>query len=161
MPDRDPEEEALLRRLNATAGGELPFEQLRRRYDALRDDYLGLLLRLEQVEAQAAERSPRPRMVDLLLEPLTLLRDEYASAAGAIQHVVDGLERLASATLRAQRPAAALADQPSDARVQVDVRGPEVGTMLHFREELEALPGVRRVTITAADHERATFLVDL
>jgi hypothetical protein len=160
-----PNDNPLLRRLHESASGDTALRQLRQRYDALRAEYEGLLGRLDEIEARIEAPPPSPpALLEQLTAPLLALRDEYAEAAAALETITGGLERLAANALKGQRGSTRGGSTDAgdaEARIQVDVRGPEVGAMLSFRDALEGMPGVRRVVLNAADSERTTFIVEL
>jgi hypothetical protein len=104
-------DELLLGRLQEAAGGEVALRQLRRRYDALRQDYESLLDRLSDIEARiadgpspsAADAAPPvpssptlPELEHAIRGPLLRLRDDYAAAVARIQRIIAGLEALAA-----------------------------------------------------------------
>ncbi|MCS7295415.1 MAG: hypothetical protein NZ761_08450 [Dehalococcoidia bacterium] len=168
MTEQDFDEEFLRERLQETASGEAALRQLRRRYDLLRQEYDRLLDRLERLEqrlGRAADTSAPPeRLRDAVAHPLLRLREEYAQAAKTIDAILRGLERLAD-ELEAPQPTPAPARRPQPeaepVRVQLEVRGGEFGRILDFQERLAGIEGVRRVSISAIDHERATLIVEL
>lgn len=181
----------LLERLKQSAAGDPAVRQLRRRYDLLRHDYEALIDRLGELEdrlAAGAEEPPHAAapplppppptaaaaepgassLHDTLMAPLLKLRDEYVAAANGIQAIVSGLDGLAAAAFKGQRPAgtsdeALPVERPrlKPARIQVDVKGGGFGELLDFQEHLSELPGVARVSINAIDNERATLVVEL
>jgi hypothetical protein len=183
--DDDEPQDRLLERLHETAAGDASVRRLRRSYDLLRRDYEELLDRLADLEERletatpapaTAAAPPKPQTIEsapsALLEqitaPLVRLRDEYAAALSRIQAIVGGLDNLAAGAMKGQRgPSAvehpAVTEEPAGRprRIQVDVKGPGFGSLLDFQERLSALDGVARVTISAVDQERATFVVEL
>lgn len=170
MPEREaPEEEPLLERLRQTASGEESLRQLRRRYNALRDDYDQLLGRLEDLEGRLAGATPGPGSLSAgltadLLAPLLHLRDDYQSAAQLVQTLATGLEQLTAGLIAefspAPPPPAAPPPGPGGT-MRVEVRGSGFGELLDFQERLSELDGVSRVSIHAIDTDRATFVVEL
>jgi len=183
--DDDEPQDRLLERLQEAATGDASVRRLRRSYDLLRRDYEELLDRLADLEERletttptpaATPTAPAPRtiepapgaLMEQLTAPLVRLRDEYAAALSRIQAIVGGLDNLAAGAMKGQRgPSAvehpAVGDEPvgRPRRIQVDVKGPGFGSLLDFQERLSALDGVARVTISAVDQERATFVVEL
>lgn len=183
-PD-DPEN--LLGRLKDVASGDTALRQLRRRYDTLRNDYETLLDRVDELEAtlSAPEQARIPSapaassesrgIAEELVSPLLRLRDDYLSAAGGIQSIVEGLDSLAAAAFKGQRPAPPQPEPPAPPRtapareptpertrhVSVDVKAGDFGALLDFQEQLSGLAGVARVSIKAIDNERATLIVEL
>lgn len=178
------QDESILERLQEAASGDASVRQLRRRYDLLRQDYERLLDRLGELEDRlddAASATPAvggiPGLVEALAAPLWRLRDDYLGAVATIQHLVTGLEGLAtgfkgqhsaSGTQVDPEPAGQPSDEPpadSDEprvhKVQVDVKGSGFGDLLDFQERLSGLGGVARVSINAIDNERATLIVEL
>ncbi|MGH2632715.1 MAG: hypothetical protein ACRDG3_04825, partial [Tepidiformaceae bacterium] len=166
-------DEQVLGRLREAAGGDAAVRQLRRRYDALRQDYEQLLDRLADIEDQLAPPAqspvrpsqlessvePPPDMADALAAPLTRLRAEYLAAATRIQSIVTGLEHIAAGSLKGQHaptapepsPPAQPEPEPAPAptrprRIQVDVKGHGFGELLDFQERLSSVDGVARVT---------------
>lgn len=184
-------EDFLLERLNEAASGDAAVRQLRRRYDALRNDYEHLLDRLGELEDRLSaspasipaapqpggERTVASTIADAIAAPLLRLRDEYLAAAGSIQTVVGGLEGLATG-FKGQHgaprpstpipppeptpdPPAAAPDSARGQKTQIEVKGSGFGELLDFQERLSQLPGVSRVSISAIDNERATLVVEL
>src|SRR5690348_16601998 len=99
-------------RLQEAAGADPAVRQLRRRYDALRHDYEELLDRLGELEERLADDEPRGGRHDplaaineALAAPLLDLRDAYVAAAGRLQTIISGLERVASGAMKGQRRA--------------------------------------------------------
>ena len=100
MAKRDKrDDDKLLGRLQDAASGEAAVRQLRRRYDALRDDYESLLDRLAELEdrleasGDVEPRTPSPRagapapagsLSEAIMAPLMQLRAEYLAAATSI-----------------------------------------------------------------------------
>ncbi len=175
MTEQEQRDEFLLERLQESTSGEAAVRQLRRRYDLLRQEYESLLDRLaeleervEQLSARPASRNRRP-LVAAILQPLQELRDEYREALTVLDRLFHGLSELsqeAAAEPEAERPAAepaaeAAGPPASPTKVQVHVRGGDFGTILDFQERVSKLEGVRRVSISAIDHERATLVVEL
>lgn len=185
----------LLERLKQSAAADPAVRQLRRRYDLLRHDYEALIDRLGDLEdrlagpggpvpesspvqpARAPASAPSGRTGDIgegtvqegLVAPLLKLRDDYLAAAGGIQAIISGLDSLAAAAFKGQRPAPTSSQEPQPAerpnlkpgRVHVEVKGGGFGDLLDFQERLAALPGVARVSINAIDNERASLIVEL
>lgn len=181
-------EDLLLERLKQSAAGDAAVRQMRRRYDLLRRDYESLIDRLGELEDRLAAEPvpaaalPPPSAVrvtaeqagttvqECLVGPLLRLRDEYVAAASGIQSIVSGLDGLAAAAFKGQRPAtaglepaAATTERPHlrGTRFQVEAKGSDFGALLDFQERLSDIPGVARVSINAIDNERATLLVEL
>jgi hypothetical protein len=184
-------DEQLRERLREATSGDAAVRQLRRRYDALRQDYEQLLDRLTELEDRldpaptsatatpasvAGPGDPFEALNRALAAPLLDLRDSYLVIANRVQSIAGGLERLAAGALKAQhgpaqRPAPA---QPADPepgsaaapaarpqRINLDVQGSGFGDLLDFQERLSAVFGVARVTITAIEADRATLSVEL
>lgn len=188
-------EDLLLERLKQSASGDAAVRQLRRRYDLLRHDYELLIDRLGELEERLAgspglpgEAGPapdapaerratgpaeqgEPTLSEGLVAPLLKLRDEYLTAASALQSIVQGLDGLAAAAFKGQRASAPAAIEEEQVRaerprlkptrIQVDVKGGGFGELLDFQEQIAGLPGVARVSINAIDNERATLVVQL
>lgn len=176
-------EDALFERLKEAVAGDSSVRQLRRRYDALRQDYeqlIGRLAELEQrldVEERAAPRSRPPTLpatepVELdeaMAAPLLRLRDQYLATVTNLQSIVAGLESLAAGAFKGQHAVAPETEPaPPPQRVpqrpremRIEVKGKDFGELLDFQERLSALDGVARVSINAIDNERATLVVEL
>lgn len=176
------QDESILERLQETASGDASVRQLRRRYDLLRQDYERLLDRLGELEdrlndaATAPPTAGIPGLVEAIAAPLWKLRDDYLGAVATIQHLVTGIEGLASGfkgqhsatgapaateSPSASAPAEPQAEETRVHKVQVDVKGSGFGDLLDFQERLSGLGGVARVSINAIDNERATLIVEL
>ncbi|HMO97375.1 MAG TPA: hypothetical protein PKD27_14785, partial [Tepidiformaceae bacterium] len=170
------QDESILERLQESASGDVAVRQLRRRYDALRQDYEALLERLAELEdrlndtatASAASQPSLPGLADAISAPLLKLRDDYLSAVASIQTLVTGLEGLATG-LKGQHsakgtpvPPRSTPDtsdrEPHVQKVHVEVKGSGFGDLLDFQERLSSLGGVARVSINAIDNERATLV---
>lgn len=177
----------LLERLKQAASADPAVRQLRRRYDLLRRDYELLIDRLGELEDRltaaeaepAAPPPPAPAAVpgdtgegtvqESMVAPLLKLRDDYLAAAGGIQAIISGLDSLAAAAFKGQRPAPTATQEPPPAerpnlkpsRVQVEVKGGGFGDLLDFQERLAGLPGIARVSINSIDNERASLIVEL
>lgn len=181
----------LLERLRQSASADPAVRQLRRRYDLLRHDYEMLIDRLGELEDRLATAAappveppqpaqpPAPRAAggevaestvrEGLVAPLLRLRDDYLTAAGGIQAIIAGLDSLAAAAFKGQRPAPASGQQAAPperpglkpARVQVEAKGGGFGELLDFQERLATLPGIARISINAIDNERASLVVEL
>lgn len=183
-------DEQLRERLREATSGDTAVRQLRRRYDALRQDYEQLLDRLTELEdrldapapSASAATDPFAAINGALAAPLLDLRDGYVAVANRIQSIVGGLERLAAGALKGQRAALpptpapqappppappAEAEPPAPTaparaqRISLDVQGSGFGDLLDFQERLSAVAGVARVTITAIEADRATLSVEL
>jgi len=174
MTEPEQRDEFLLERLQESASGEAAVRQLRRRYDLLRQEYEALLDRLAELEERVERLSARPSargrrpLVAAILHPLQELRDEYREALTVLDRVFRGLDELSEAVSSTAEPAAPeappaeapeRAEQPR--KVQLQVRGGDFGTILDFQERISELEGVRRGSISAIDHERATLVVEL
>lgn len=112
-------DELLLGRLHEATAGDAAVRQLRRRYDALRQDYEQLLDRIGELEDVLSSRvreaqqprteQPRPSqapqrqpLAEAVEAPLQSLREEYLAAANRIQNIVSGLDRLTAGTMKGQ-----------------------------------------------------------
>ena len=177
----------LFERLKEAVAGDSSVRQLRRRYDALRQDYeqlIGRLAELEErlnAEERAAPRTPsgaRPspsaaaepaELDEVIAAPLLRLRDQYLATVTNLQTIVAGLESLAAGAFKGQHALVPdIEPPPSPQRVaqrpremRIDVKGKDFGELLDFQERLSALDGVARVSINAIDNERATLVVEL
>lgn len=114
-------DEMLLGRLHEATAGDAAVRQLRRRYDALRQDYEQLLDRIGELEdvlssrareAQQAATEPalpppavRQPLAEAVEAPLLNLREEYLAAASRIQSIVTGIDRLSAGALKGQHTA--------------------------------------------------------
>ena len=98
--------------------GDPELRQLRRRYEALRDDYEDLVERLADVEAQLrrppqeetrspdpsapAEGSLREQVRHVVSMPWFQLRDEYAQTADDLQTIIRDMDELAGRAFKGQ-----------------------------------------------------------
>jgi hypothetical protein len=172
MAPDDREDNTLLGRLQESASADPSAKQFRRRYDDLREDYELLLDRVAFVESRLSRSPSEPASVgetltEAMTTPIRNLRDEYRVALRDLEEIVRGLDRLANGVLKGQRPpdgkpappVSVETDEESGVRtVRLEVKG---GDMLAFQEQLAAMPGVRKASISAIDAERASLMVEL
>ena len=188
MATRGPDgDDALFERLKEAVAGDSSVRQLRRRYDALRQDYEQLIGRLAELEQRLDEEEraappsrplapPSPsaagepaELDEVIAAPLLRLRDQYLATVTNLQTIVAGLESLAAGAFKGQHavapetePASSPQRVPQRPReMRIDVKGKDFGELLDFQERLSALDGVARVSINAIDNERATLVVEL
>lgn len=167
------------------------YDLLRRDYEVLIDRLAELEERLSDAPpAAAVAAEPRPvveaaatlpaagqglaaDLMERMMQPLLTLQAEYAQALAAMQGLVGGLETVTHGAMKGQRgsttpppppppaPLPEASDSPPATRIGIDVHAPGFGDLLDFQEKLAAVSGVARVSISAIDSERATFVVDL
>lgn len=163
----------------ASDAAQAALQQLRSRYDRLRDDYESLLDRLRDLERRLAsepgpgsEPSPGSRLVELIAEPLLQMRREYIEAAASINTIVAGLDDIATRGMKAQRsardaaPAPAPSPPPStsdkgNSEIEIAVEGGDFGDLLDFQQHLSSIERVTQVSIRSLDRDRATLVVEL
>jgi hypothetical protein len=156
----------LTERLDDAASGDAALRQLRRRYDALREDYETLLRRLAELESRisspedasnAASTPEQSELADVVSAPLLRLRDGYVRAAEEIAAIIAGLEALAAG--EAKLEGSLTPRRPHT--VQLDVEADDLGAILDMQERLSALPGIARVSVRTAEPGKALLLVEL